>query len=118
LTRHSAAGLDALPVARLHPLAGTRHQPPGTWPGPAGYTEQAARLMNAAAEAAKETDDPNCCSWPRNKPPTCWRRQSGAPTGFAPMPRRSRRPPHTQTVYPDPNQDDATRAERNDPTDS
>ena len=46
-----AAGRAAAP-------AGTRHQPPGIWPGPAGFTELAARLLRVAAEAAGETGDP------------------------------------------------------------
>jgi len=57
LTWHSAAGLDALPVARLHPLVRDTSRPA---PGPdlLAFTELAARLLKAAAEAAGETGDP------------------------------------------------------------
>ncbi|MFJ8002667.1 hypothetical protein ACIQ7D_37150 [Streptomyces sp. NPDC096310] len=57
MTRHSAAGLDALPVARLHPLVRDTSRPE---PGPdlPAFTELAARLLKAAAEAAGETGDP------------------------------------------------------------
>ncbi|MGW2056683.1 hypothetical protein ACWCOZ_22690 [Streptomyces sp. NPDC001840] len=57
MTWHSAAGLDALPAARLHPLArDTSHPAPG--PEPPAFTELAARLPQAAAEAAGETGAP------------------------------------------------------------
>ncbi len=57
MTWHSAAGLDALPAARLHPLVRDTSRPA---PGPdlLAFTELAARLLKAAAEAAGETGDP------------------------------------------------------------
>jgi hypothetical protein len=57
LTRHFAAGLDTLPVARLHRLAGDTSRPA---PGPdlPASTEPTARLLKAAPEAARETCDP------------------------------------------------------------
>ncbi|MFE2683328.1 hypothetical protein [Streptomyces mirabilis] len=57
MTWHSAAGLDALPVARLHPLARDTSRPAPDPDLPA-FTELAARLLKAAAEAARETGDP------------------------------------------------------------
>lgn len=57
MTWHSAAGLDSLPAARLHPPArDTSHPAPG--PDPLAFTELPARLLQAAAEAAEETGDP------------------------------------------------------------
>ncbi|MPY48798.1 hypothetical protein [Streptomyces acidicola] len=57
MTWHSAAGLDTLPVARLHPLVrDTSHPAPG--PDLQAFTELAARLLKPAAEAAGETGDP------------------------------------------------------------
>ena len=55
MTWHSAAGLDA--PARLHPLVRDTSRPA---PGPdlLAFTELAARLLKAAAEAAGETGDP------------------------------------------------------------
>ncbi|MEU0844202.1 hypothetical protein ABZ370_32650 [Streptomyces sp. NPDC005962] len=57
MTWHSAAGPDTLPVARLHPLVRDTSSPA---PGPdlQAFTELAARLLKAAAEAAGETGDP------------------------------------------------------------
>ncbi|MFI6694545.1 hypothetical protein ACIBLA_22840 [Streptomyces sp. NPDC050433] len=57
MTRHSAAGLDALPVTRLHPLVRDTGRPA---PGPdlLAFTELATRPLKAAAEAAGETGDP------------------------------------------------------------
>ncbi|WP_369392738.1 hypothetical protein AB5J72_38050 [Streptomyces sp. CG1] len=57
MTWHSAAGLDALPVARLHPLVRDTSRPaPGR--DLLAFTELAARPLKAAAEAAAETGDP------------------------------------------------------------
>ncbi|AEM82149.1 hypothetical protein [Streptomyces violaceusniger] len=57
MTWHSAAGLDALPVARLHPLVRDTSRPaPG--PDPPAFTELVARPLKAAAEAAGETSEP------------------------------------------------------------
>ncbi|WP_392870455.1 hypothetical protein [Streptomyces sp. LN499] len=57
MTWHSAAGLDALPVGQLHRLVRDTSRPA---PGPdlLAFTELAARLLTAAAEAAGETGDP------------------------------------------------------------
>ncbi|MEV0040029.1 hypothetical protein [Streptomyces sp. NPDC050804] len=57
MTWHSAAGLDALPVALLHPLVRDTSRPA---PGPdlPALTELATRLLKAAAETAGETGDP------------------------------------------------------------
>lgn len=57
MTWHSAPGLDALPVGRLHRLVRDTSRPA---PGPdlLVFTELAARLLTAAAEAAGETGDP------------------------------------------------------------
>src|SRR5690242_723582 len=57
LTWHSATGLDALPVARLHPLVRDTRRPAPS-PDLLALTELAARLLKAAAEAAGETSDP------------------------------------------------------------
>ena len=53
MTRHSAAGLDALPLARLHPLVRDTSRPA---PGPdlLAFAELATRLLKAAAESARE----------------------------------------------------------------
>lgn len=57
MTWHSTAGLDALPVGRLHRLVRDTSRPA---PGPdlRAFTELAARFLKAAAEAAGETGDP------------------------------------------------------------
>jgi len=57
LTWHSAAGLNAPSAARLHPLVRDTSRPA---PGPdlRAFTELAARLLKAAAEAAGESGDP------------------------------------------------------------
>ncbi|MEU6610291.1 hypothetical protein ABZ922_35485 [Streptomyces shenzhenensis] len=57
MTWHSTAGLDALPVVRLHPLVRDTSRP-ASGPDVPAFTEQAARLLKAAAEAAGETGDP------------------------------------------------------------
>lgn len=57
MTWHIAAGPDALPVTRLQrPARDTNRPAPG--PDLPAFTEPAACLLKAAAEAAGETGDP------------------------------------------------------------
>ncbi|MFI7448487.1 hypothetical protein ACIBQX_13410 [Nonomuraea sp. NPDC049714] len=68
MTWHSAAGLDALPVARLHPLVRDTSRPAPD-PDLLAVTELAARPLKAAAEAAEEIEDPPTWSaWQRLAP--------------------------------------------------
>ncbi len=56
MTWHSAAGLDALPIGRLHPL-GCDTSRPAPRPDLLAFTLPAC-LLQAAAEAAGEAGDP------------------------------------------------------------
>jgi len=57
LTWPTTAGLEALPVARLHPLVRDTSRPAPS-PDLLAFTELAARPLKAAAEAVGETGAP------------------------------------------------------------
>ncbi|WP_416965939.1 hypothetical protein [Streptomyces sp. Agncl-13] len=68
MTRHSAAGLDAPPVARLHPPVRDTSRPAPAPDLPA-FTELAARPLKAEAEAAGKIETPRTRR--RGRPGSC-----------------------------------------------